>query len=507
MEKENNKRIAKNTGLLYTRLMFTMFVGFFASRVTLEVLGVEDYGIYNVVGGVVAMFTFLNYSLGTINSRFLSYAIGLNQKNELKNVFRTGFTIQFYLAVIIFVLLESVGLWFVNAKLVIPEERLIAANYIYQFAVISAVIQVLQVSFTASIVAYERMKFYSYLGIVDVGFKLLVITAIYYSEYDKLITYGFITMICVCIMFIVYNIYCKKNFAEYSWQLKLEKTKFREMISFSGWSFIGSFSSLIKEQGNNILLNIFFGPAVNAARGIAFQVSMSVNRFILHFTTAINPQIIKYYAQKEYDAMIVLVFRGMRISYLLFYTLSLPILLNADFIIGIWLKDVPEFTVLFTQLTIINALVESITYVMGTCIQATGKIKQYQAVSGGLIMLNLPISYLLLKLGNEPHLVFWVSIILAAFTVIVRAYLISRIFPEFKVKSFLSKVIRMAFIVTIITSIPAIYVKRLMDQDWLGFITSSVFSICLTIGAILIFGLEKNERKMLVIEVNKRLKR
>ncbi|MFW5886129.1 MAG: hypothetical protein ACOCUL_00090 [Bacteroidota bacterium] len=494
MTSENNKRIAKNTGMLYIRMMLTMLISLYTSRIVLKILGIEDYGIYNVVAGIVTMFSFMNNALGTSTSRFLTFELGKEDFPKLKKVFRSAFSIHVLFAIIIFILLETIGLWFINNKLVIPSERLYAANWIYQFSIINSVIRILQVPLTASIIAHERMNIYAWLGIFDVVMKLIVVLLLSYSGIDKLITYGFLLAVISGLLFTIYHFYCKKKFVEYNLQLIFEKPLLKEMLNYSGWSFIGSFANIMKLQGINIILNIFFGPAVNAARGVAYQVNHAVNSFTQSFTIAINPQIIKNYASGDISTMMILLVRGVKFSYFLLLILGLPIILEAEFILNLWLVEVPKFAVIFTRLVIINSLLESFTFVLGASIQATGKIKWYQIMVGGFLLMNLPVSYLFLKMGYPPQTTLIISIILAFFALMLRIILIKMNIPRFPVKEIFNKVFLVAVIVTVIAISAPLYILNSLETGWTRFVIISVAGFITTSIAIWIFGLNKNER-------------
>jgi len=495
MTSENNKRIAKNTAMLYVRMMLSMLISLYTSRIVLEILGIEDFGIYNVVGGVVSMFIFLRGALGAATSRYLAFELGKKDIPQLKMVFRTSFTIHVLFAVIILLFLETVGLWFVNNKLVIPADRLYAANWIYQFSILSSIISIIQVPLTASIIARERMNIYAWLGIFDVIMKLVIVFLLDCSGFDKLITYGFLLLVVSSLVFIIYHIYCKIKFTEYVLRFVFEKDLLKEMLQYSGWSFIGSFATIMKLQGINVLLNIFFGPAVNAARGIAYQVNNAVNSFIQNFTTAINPQVIKNYANGEIDVMINLLFRGTKFSYFLLLFLGLPIILEAEFVLDLWLVDVPEYAVIFTQLIIINSLLESFTFVLGASIQATGRIKWYQIGVGGFLLLNLPVSYWILKMGYPPQATLVVSIVLAFFALILRVVLIKIQIPVLPVKKLFYHVFAVAALVTMVSlSVPLVIEYLLALTGWSKFLFVALTGLISTSAAIWFLGLTKAER-------------
>jgi len=501
--KDNNKRIAKNTLMLYIRMMLVMLISLYTSRIVLEILGVDDYGIYNVVGGVVSMFVFLNSALGSTTSRFMAFSLGKENIVQLKKNFRSAFTIHIFFSFVILILLETIGVWFLNFKLVIPAERLYAANWVLQFSIFSSVISIIQVPLTASIIAHERMTIYAYIGIFDVTMKLLVVFLLTNSEFDKLITYGFLLATISLFLFIIYNIYCKIKFFEYDPRFFFEKTLFKEMLSFSGWSFIGSFSSIMKFQGINIMLNVFYGPAVNAARGIAYQVGFAVGSLTQNFTIAINPQIIKSYANGEISTMISLLIRGAKFSYFLLLLIGLPLILETEFILDLWLVDVPNYAVIFTRLVVINSLIESFMFVMGASIQATGKIRWYQIVVGGFLLLNLPVSYFFLKMGYPPQTTLVISIILAFIALMLRVVFIKRQIPELQVNQFVNKVFVVAVLVTLVSISVPYFIGSNMEPGLNKFLIVTISGFITTLFAIWILGLTKNERSFFINFIRK----
>ena len=317
MSSSKNNLIAKNTMMLYIRLSIVMIVYLYTSRIVLKALGIEDYGIYNVVAGVITLFSFFNGALSSATSRFITYELGRENRIGLEKNFRTAFTIHLILAGIILILAETIGLWFVNNKLIIPVERLFAANIIYQFSVLSCVVTIMQVPLNAEIIAHEKMTIYAYMGILDASSKLLIAFFINTCNSDKLIAYGFLLFVTTILLFLVYHIYCKRKFGEYNPSLFYDKSTFKGMLSYSGWSLWGSMAYVLKDQGVNMALNIFFGPVVNAARGITYQVNTALNSFTQNFTIAMNPQIVKSYACNDYNRMFLLFFTGAKFSFFL----------------------------------------------------------------------------------------------------------------------------------------------------------------------------------------------
>lgn len=409
----NNKRIAKNTLLLYIRMLFLMAVNLYTSRVVLNVLGVEDFGIYNVVGGVVAMFSMLSGSLSAAITRFITYELGTGDRESLKRIFSSAVTIQIGLAVLIILLAEAIGVWFLNIKMNIPDARIVAANWVFQFSILTFAINLISVPYNASIIAHERMSAFAYISILEAIGKLAIAFLIVVSPMDKLIFYAILMCAVALIVRFAYGIYCKRNFEECTYHFIFDKDLLKRMFGFAGWNFIGATSAVLRDQGGNVVINLFCGPAVNAARGIAFQVNNAVSGFVTNFMTALNPQITKSYAAGDRDYMMTLIYQGARLSFYMLLLLSLPVLINTHYILELWLKTVPEHAVLFVQLVLVFAMSESISHPLITAMLATGKIRNYQLVVGGLQMMNLPVSYILLRIGMFPEVVIVVAIVIS----------------------------------------------------------------------------------------------
>ena len=344
---ENNKRIAKNTLLLYFRMLLLMVVSLYTSRVVLNALGVEDFGIYNVVGGVVAMFTVISGSLSAAISRFITFELGKGDGEGLKNTFSAAVTIQLLLSLVIVLLIESVGVWFLNAKMTIPADRLAAANWVLQFSIVTFVINLVSVPYNATIIAHERMSAFAYISIFEAVGKLAVAFLITVSPIDRLVFYAVLMCAVAVSVRLMYGRYCKRHFTECTYRFRWDKELLRRMSGFAGWNFIGAASAVLRDQGGNIVINLFAGPAVNAARGISVQVNNAVTGFVQNFMTALNPQITKSYASGDRDYMMTLIYQGARLSFYMLLLLSLPVLVNTHYILGLWLKTVPGHTVLF----------------------------------------------------------------------------------------------------------------------------------------------------------------
>lgn len=501
MPTSNTQRIAKNTLMLYIRTLFTMFVSFYTSRVVLRALGVIDYGVYNVVGSTVAMFSMLSGSLSSAISRFITFELGRGDITKLKKVFSTAVSVQLILAIIIVVFAETVGLWFLNHTMEIPTERLSAAHWVYQFSIVTFVISLISVPYSAAIIAHEKMSAFAYIGIFEALAKLGIAFIISVTSTDRLIVYGFLLMMIAVIVRLVYGMYCKRRFEECTYKFVYDKVLLKEMTSFAGWNFIGASSAVLRDQGGNIIINILGGgPAVNAARGFAIQISSSIQSFVQNFMTALNPQITKSYANGEHEYMMSLIFRGARFSYYILLLLSLPVIINADYILTLWLVDVPAHTVSFVQLVLIFALSESLANPLVTAMLATGKIRNYQLVVGGLQMLNLPISYLFLRNGGAPEMVFVVAIGVSVCCEMARLYML-RGMINLSMKDFLSKVYFNVLSVTVISTFVPLLITRVLSTGFIEFLLSCVLCVCSTGLSALYVGCNKHEREVLFRKV------
>lgn len=481
-------------------MIFIMVITLYTSRVVLSALGVEDFGIYNVVGGVVAMFSVISSSLSAAISRFLTYELGKNNDTKLKTIFSTSVNIQIALSAIIFLLAETAGLWFLNEKMNIASERMVAANWVYQCSIITFIINLISVPYNASIIAHEKMSAFAYVTVLEVVLKLLVVYFLWISPIDKLQAYAILLMVVALIIRMVYQVYCKKKFEECTYHLILEKDILKQMMAFAGWNFIGASAGVLRTQGVNIVINLFYGATVNAARGISVQVNTAVTSFANNFMTALNPQITKSYAAGDYDYMNKLLFQGARLSFYMLLFLSLPIIIEAETILTIWLKLVPEHAVGFVQLILIFAMCEAISGPLITAMLATGNIKKYQIIIGGTNLLNLPISYLLLKFfgfDTFPEITMIVAIILSIVCLLERLWLMREMINLDSV-GFLRSVVLNITIVAIVASI----VPLLLHTVILGsiFLTLANIVLCVlsTAVVILFVGCSSQERKFVV---------
>ena len=492
---ENTKRIAKNTMMLYCRMLIGMLISLYTSRVVLNILGIEDYGIYSVVGGVVAMFSVLSGSISAAISRFLTFELGKGDKERLGKVFSTSLVVEVILAIIIFILVETIGFWFLNHRMIIPEERMFAANCLLQFSILSFVVAIVSAPYNASIISHEHMDVFAYIGISDMIVRLLIVLALPYLPtcFDLLISYSAMLLGTTLAFQVVYWVYCRKHFEECRFSLCLEKPMLKEMMGFAGWNFIGASSTVLRDQGCNIILNLFWGPSLNAARGIAQQVSNAICGFVGNFMTALNPQITKSYAAGNTEYLLSLIFRAARFSYYLLLMLSLPVLFNTTYLIQLWLGQVPEHVVLYVRLIIIFSLCETVSNPLVTVMLATGNIRNYQIIVGGLQMMNLPISYMLLKMGFFPEIITVVAIALSICCLIARLVMLQHMIG-LSIYAYAKKVLLNLFIVTSFAIIFPAIISFVVDVSFFKFffsIINCVFSACI---AIYLLGCSGGER-------------
>lgn len=495
---ENTKRIAKNTLMLYVRMLFGMLVSLYTSRVVLQALGVEDYGIYNVVGGVVAMFSMISNSLSSSVSRFLTFELGKRDMEGLKRVFSTSLTIQVVLAVIIVLLSETIGLWFLNTHMTIPANRLYAANWVFHASVFTFVISLLSVPFSASIVSHEKMSAFAYIGILDIILRLLIVLFIAYSGlvFDRLIVYALLLVGVVCIMQAIYWNYCTRHFEECRISLHFDAQYWKAMSSFAGWNFIGCTAGLLKDQGVNVLLNMFIGPVVNAARGIAGTVNTALTSFSGNFMTALNPQITKSYAAGDYEYMFSLVERGSRFSYYILLIFALPVLFETEFILTLWLKSYPEHTVNFVRLILIVTLCDILSNTLINLQLATGKLRDYQLVVGGMLLMNFPLSYLCLNFGYPPESTLIVALVVSVCCLLLRLIFL-RTMVGLSVKKFLRKVCMNVLQVTIVAAMVPLFIYMQMSDSLMRFLLICIVTVFCSSLTIYFVGCSSNERNFI----------
>lgn len=491
---QNNKRIAKNTMMLYIRMFIMLAVGLYTSRIVLHVLGASDYGIYNIIGGVIVLFSFFNNALISATQRFLNFNIGKNDIEAVHRIFCMSMNAYFLLSLLFLVLAETIGLWFVNTQLNIPPERHYAALWVYQFSILTFIFNLLRIPYNASIIAYERMDFYAYVSLIEVILKLAVVYLLYITTYDRLIIYALLYALIPILINIIYKIYCNYNFDTTKYTIMWDKTTFHSLFNFSGWSLFGSVANVSAQQGINILINIFYGVSANAAVGIANQVSSQVYQFISNFQIAFQPQIVKTYAANEKDAFYNLIFSSSKLSYFLMFLLTLPIILSTQDILEVWLVKVPDNTSVFCQLILGFLIIECLSAPLWMAVQATGKIKRYQVLMATCIFINLPLTYLVFIIGMPVYFAWIIRIIVNVITVIVRC-LYMRKYLKFPIDEFCKKVIRPILGVSIL-SFPIPYlISNYIDHGIKFIIIITIVSILMTMLCIYIIGLNTTEKK------------
>lgn len=489
----NNGRIAKNTIMLYFRMMFMMVISLYTSRIILQTLGVEDFGIYNVVGGFVSFLGFLNGAISSSTSRYITFTLGKGDKDQLKKVFSTCLLTHLVIALIIFVFAETIGLWFVMNKLTIPESRVSAAMWVYQCSIASSLVMIWSVPYNACIIAHEKMSAFAYISIFEVIAKLAVIYVLMLGIADNLILYAILLLVVQFVVRYIYTHYCHKHFDESHFKKVWDKALFREILSFAGWSLWGNLAGVLYTHGVNVLLNMFFGPAVNAARAIAVQVQSSVQMFAVNFQTAINPQITKSYANDELSNMYSLIYRSTKITFFLLFCLVLPLLLKAEFVLSMWLGLVPEYAVVFLRLMLLICIFDALSNPLNISISATGNVKLCQSVIGGLLLLIVPCAYISLYLGGDPDSVFYVHLIIA-FIAYIGRLVILRPMINLSIKQFLIQSILPCTLVGLIAGVLSYNISIFLPTTVMGSLSSIILSIFLSVLVILFVGLSNQER-------------
>lgn len=501
MSQSSNKQIAKNALALYLRMFLTMLVGLYTSRVILQALGVEDYGIYNVVGGFVSMFSLISGSLASSVSRFLTFELGRGDMEKLKRVFNTSIFVLMGLAVIVLIATETFGIWYLNNKMVIPEARMTAAMWCFQLSLVTFVVNLINQPYTAAIIAHERMDIYAYLAISDSILKLLICFAVLHSPIDRLIFYAILLCCVSLINQTIYVIFCKRKFEECTFHLIFDRSLFKDMFGFAGWNFIGSSAAILTSQGSNLLLNWAGGPVVNAAYGIANTVSSLVSQFVGNFTQAFTPQITKRYAAKEYDSLMQLLIYGSKYSYFLMFLMALPIMLTAEFLLELWLGQVPEHAVWFVRFIILGNLFDAISRPVVNAKNATGRIRNYQIVVGGILMLVLPLSYVCIKIGLPVESVTATAAVISFVAVLARMYMLRGDFPSWSSSIFLRSVVIRVLVVSVIAAILPLAAHVMIPAGWTNFIVTGALSLLSAIICILYLGCDKPERELIISKV------
>lgn len=486
------KRMAKNAGMLYFRMLLTMAVTLYTSRVVLQTLGVEDFGIYHVVAGFVTMLGFLHGAMSSATQRFLAFELGKAGDKDMRGIFSMSMNIHILIALIVVLLGETVGIWFLNNHLTIPPERMEAARWVFHLALLSFMVTIISVPYNALIIAHERMGVFAWVSIIDVTLKLLVVFMLGWYGMDTLVLYGVLSFAVVVIVFMIYRGYSKTQFSESGFRLYWDGQLFRVMLSYTGWNLWGNIAAVMSGQGLNVLLNIFFGPTVNAARTIAMQASGALNNFVQSLQIAVNPQIIKSYAANDMAFMHRLVCYGAKYNLFLLMLLTAPVLANTEFVLKLWLGSVPEFASTFLKLMMINILIDSVSAPLVTSAQATGKIKLYQTIVGGILLLSLPAAYFLLIKGGEPQVVVYGSIFSSVLALIARLVILRKLVGlplPFYIKEVLGRGAVVAILVVLLFQFSIYYIFP--DAGFL--ISTFLVTGCMML-AVCLFGLGATER-------------
>lgn len=501
-----SRNLAKNTLYLYCRLLVSMVITLYTSRLILQNLGIEDYGIYNAVGGVVAMFSIISSSLSVSISRNLTFELGKGDLDRLKKTFSMAINIQLMIIAVVCLLAETVGLWFLNYKMVIPSNRIVAANFVFQFSLLTFALNIFCVPFNASIIAHERMKTFAYIGILDVVLKLIVVVLLKWSVVDTLIYYGILLFLEALIIRLIYGIYCKRNFEECTYHFNKDRDVLKSLLGFATWNFIGSSSSILRSQGVNILLNLFFGPTVNAARAISVQVNTAVNSFVANFMTALTPQITKAYAQKNFEYLLMCIYRGSKFSYFLLLFLSLPVLVETEYILKLWLVNVPETTVWFVRFMIIFSLVDTYSRTLINANNATGDIKVYQLVIGSINLTVLPLVYLALKFGAPAESSVLVSVVVSLAGLFPRIYFNKKHIPV-SFSCFTRQVIIPTALVSLISVLMPYVVMKNLPQNILSLVIVTILCFISVVLSIIFLGVTSEERNIAISFIKNKLKK
>lgn len=501
---DNNSRIAKNTLLLYFRMFLIMAVTLFTSRVVLLALGIENYGICNVVGGIVAMMGVLNGAVSVSTQRYLTFELGRGDMVRLTQTFSLCLLIFFLLSIVVVILSETIGLWFLNTQLVIPNECIEAANWIYQFSILSCVLLLIVTPFNAAIIAHEHMNIYAYIGIIEAVLKLLAAFLLLIIPANKLVVYGFLFMACQFIITGIYIGYCRKKFVETRYTWYWDKPLFKELASYSGWNLFGSLSGLVKGQGLNLLLNMFFNPAVNAARGIAYQINAAITQFFTNFYTAVRPQITKYYAQGDMVEMHKLIFRSSKLSFYLIMFISLPVIIETPYLVNLWLGQLPEYVVPFIRLIVVMSAIDSMATPLMTAAHATGNIRLYQSSVGTMTILNIPVSYVFLSLGYSPLAVFYISLAISIVCLFMRLWIVRRLM-EFPLTDYIVRVLGTCLVVCILSLMPPLAIHVMLEEKFSSMAAVCAVSLFSSTAVIYFIGLDTKEKEFVWCLIRKKM--
>lgn len=490
----NNKRIAKNTFFLYGRMLFVLFVSIYTTRVVLNVLGVEDYGTYNVVCGFVAMFGFLNTSLSNGIQRFYNFEYVRSGKLGVKKVYQTAFLIQSILAILVVLLVEAIGIWYINTKMVIPVERIDAANWIFQLSVASLLLLILQIPYSAAILAYEKMSYYAIVSMVDVVLKLVIVLALPFLKGDKLIIYGFLQLVINLLNYFLYYIYAKKHLTFLSLEKVFHTNLFHSIFKFSGWNVLATFAWMTQGQGVNMIINLYFGTVINAARGVSGQIQSAIQGFCENLVVAFRPQLIQSYAQGNTKRTERMMYSMSKIMFVMFFILSTPVIFEINYILFLWLGDeIPDYTAPFTILVLLSMYPRNYSMAFAQVVHATGRLGLYQICTALVILLTLPLSYLFLNMGADAISVYWVNFFICVLMFVVSMLVLRRIFI-FSISEYIRKVIFPCLLVVLLVVPFLLLIGNIMLPSFMRLVVTTLVCSILTCICSYIFLLDVDER-------------
>lgn len=501
----DHKRIAKNALFLYFRMFLTMGVGLYTSRLVLEALGVVDYGIYGLVGGIVTLFSFLNSAMASSTQRYLSFDIGKKDDEQLRKTFNATLNIHFLVAFLVFVLAETIGLWFVNTKLNIPLERINAANWVYQFSIFTLFLSIIQVPYNALLSAREYFDVFAIISILQTLLKLVIVWFLFYLDTDSLVTYSVLTFLVSLFIQFFYYVYCKRKFPETIYQFYFDKNYYKELISYTGWNMFGNLGYISQQQLSNVLLNIFFGPIVNAAYGLSTMIQGLVLSFVSNFQMALNPQIVKNYAKEDYSSYLKLIYIGSKFSFFGLLIILVPVYFNLEFLLRLWLHDVPEYTIVFTKLSLFYVLIESISNMLDYGVQATSKIKMFKIVLGVVLLLSVPVIWYLFREYRDPSFVYVTFIVFAFLTYFIRILFLEKI-VNFKMRDFFTQVLFRQILVSLVLYFYFYLIPPKNIFTFSELIITSLYYCSVVFLIIFFFGLKTSERNLVLRYVMNKLK-
>lgn len=498
---ENGKRIAKNTLFLYVRMFLIMGVSLYTSRVVLDVLGIEDFGIYSLVGGIVLLFSFMNTAMATSTQRFLSYELGKKKYAAVKEIFSMSMTVHISIAILFFLLSETVGLWFLLTQLNIVSDRMDAAFWCYQFSILAMCAQILRIPYHACLIAFERMSFYAFVSVLEVLLKLLVAFSVVLNvANDNLIAYSLSLCIVIVIISLVYKFFCNQKIPLTRYTFFWDKSLYRKIIGFTGWSLLGNAANASVQQGQGVLLNLFYGVALNSAVGVSGQISQAVYSFVSNFQLAFNPVIIKKYAEDKYVELQKILYATSKFSFFLLFIVSTPILIYSDYFFRLWLKEVPEYTIEFSVLSVISMFINALVAPFFITIQASGKIKIYQIIISLILISSLPLGYLCLIIGYSPFSIYLIKILVDFVAAIFRVYYTKRVLP-FSVKTFFFAVLCRIMVVLFVCG----FLLAILINSDLGVWISVVLIVLVELLIIFLGGMSSAERVVVVEYIRKKI--